>query len=345
MFLSRIRVELVKGVSRGPTTPKRLQSSASDPLYFVEKTPITVQLWENRMRLTSHHRKQHDTAKTENLEAKNTKYGSPLPASKSPKESIQLVKYMFRSDVQLRNMYTDSKGNILMGKVLQDLDALAGNVAYVHCAPSHLNPDNASPMPALVTASVEKIVLASSIPTTVNMHMVGKVIWVGNSSLDVSIELHSSPAEEEGKEEKTDAVQYLSSIFTYVARDKTSKKAVHVNRLLLQDEEDMTVFTQRQHLAAQRKLPSPPMPGNGQEKLASLLHTGNALQDMPALGSANHVLMRSTSLENSFICQPQNANTANRVFGGFLSTSFSLYIFFRFVKEKALFTFCSASRF
>ena len=50
--------------------------------------------------------------------------------------------------------------------------------------------------------------------------------------------------------------------------------------------------------------------------------------DMPALAHANAVLMKNTSLENSVICQPQNTNTAGRVFGGFLSKwpySYTLY--------------------
>jgi acyl-coenzyme A thioesterase 9 len=43
------------------------------------------------------------------------------------------------------------------------------------------------------------------------------------------------------------------------------------------------------------------------------------MEDMPALAHPNAVLMRQTALENSLVCQPQNVNTAGRVFGGFLS--------------------------
>jgi len=53
--------------------------------------------------------------------------------------------------------------------------------------------------------------------------------------------------------------------------------------------------------------------------LQQLIDRGQSLQDMPALAHANTILMRSTTMENSFICQPQNVNTAGRVFGGFLS--------------------------
>jgi len=39
---------------------------------------------------------------------------------------------------------------------------------------------------------------------------------------------------------------------------------------------------------------------------------------MPALAAPQSILMSLTSMENSIITQPQNTNTAGRVFGGFL---------------------------
>ena len=42
------------------------------------------------------------------------------------------------------------------------------------------------------------------------------------------------------------------------------------------------------------------------------------MYDMPALAHPSSVLIKYTSHENTLICQPQNVNTAGRVFGGFL---------------------------
>ncbi|GAV68391.1 hypothetical protein CFOL_v3_11894, partial [Cephalotus follicularis] len=40
--------------------------------------------------------------------------------------------------------------------------------------------------------------------------------------------------------------------------------------------------------------------------------------DMPALADRDSILLRDTSLENSFLCQPQQRNMHGRIFGGFL---------------------------
>jgi hypothetical protein len=55
--------------------------------------------------------------------------------------------------------------------------------------------------------------------------------------------------------------------------------------------------------------------------MISMVDHGKAMVDMPALCfriRPHRVLMNSTVLENSFICQPQKTNTAGNVFGGFL---------------------------
>jgi acyl-coenzyme A thioesterase 9 len=51
---------------------------------------------------------------------------------------------------------------------------------------------------------------------------------------------------------------------------------------------------------------------------ASLLSQGKVLKNFPSLASPSHLLMEKTSLDNAFIPQPQQRNTANSIFGGFL---------------------------
>ena len=221
--------------------------------------------------------------------------------------SVQSITYDFSSDASLRHLYTDSKSHVLMGKLLEDLDALAGNVALLHC---HQDPLT-TPSLSLVTATVDKIRVLRDIPAAKDLVMEGKVIWVGKSSLDILIELFAAER----------SCSYLSSIFTYVARDRVSNKAVEVNRLFLSNPEDKALFEERAAAAKERKRPREPLAGVCKEMVQRSLDIGNALLDMPALGQPSQVLMRLTSLENSFICQPQNSNTAGRVFGGFLSNS------------------------
>jgi acyl-coenzyme A thioesterase 9 len=111
-----------------------------------------------------------------------------------------------------------------------------------------------------------------------------------------------------------------------VARDKVTKKAVEVNSLVLDTDDERTLFTKRQVIAGNRKLPKPSTTAKNQDTINQLLNTGSALADMPALGNPKHILMHLTCLENSFVCQPQNVNTAGRVFGGFLSMSYNIYL-------------------
>ena len=258
--------------------------------YYTDKTPITKMLWETRLR-------QRPLAD----EGTMTSTSGIRPAE----ASLQRITYDFSSDASLRHLYTDSKSHVLVGKLLEDLDALAGNVAFLHC---HQDPLS-TPLLSLVTATVEKIRVLRAIPASQDLVMEGKVIWVGKSSLDILIELLAADR----------SCSYLSSIFTYVARDRATNKAVEVNRLLVSQQEDHALFEERERAAKQRKRPKEPLADICKERVQRSLDTGNALLDMPALGQPSHVLMRLTSLENSFICQPQNSNTAGRVFGGFLS--------------------------
>ena len=63
------------------------------------------------------------------------------------------MRYNFSSDQNLRDAYVDTLGDVLTGKLLEDLDALAGNVAFMHCDD---NDPETRPL-SLVTASVDRI--------------------------------------------------------------------------------------------------------------------------------------------------------------------------------------------
>ena len=49
--------------------------------------------------------------------------------------SIKISPYLsdIYSTANLRDLYVDAFGNVLTGKLFEDLDALAGNVAFLHC--------------------------------------------------------------------------------------------------------------------------------------------------------------------------------------------------------------------
>lgn len=302
---------------------------------YVDKTPITAQLWQMR---------SADDRISENDIVVSDASRSMMP--RTSEQSRLTLRYSFSSDSYLRDLYVDHTGNILTGKLLEDLDALAGNVANRHCCDENLSSKRLS----LVTASVDEIIQSSPIPTSDDLVLTGKptpfkfcelyafgitiinpvsfpsghVVWVGKSSLDVNVEIHraneydSSTSAPESREKS----RLLSSTFTYVARHRATGKAALANPLQLTSDAEKVLFDQRAAAAdlrrSQRDTP-PVAPIEETEALQRLIEEGSAMQDMPALAHRNAILMKHTGLENSVVCQPQNVNTGGRVFGGFIS--------------------------
>lgn len=84
------------------------------------------------------------------------------------------------SAVQYRNPW----GAVRIGKLLEDLDALAGSVAYNHC-----DPGPGFRLPMLVTAAVDAIQINHRLNLDNDLEMSGQVAWTGSSSMDIRMEL------------------------------------------------------------------------------------------------------------------------------------------------------------
>jgi len=79
---------------------------------------------------------------------------------KTCEDSRTTIQYLFTSDAQLREAYSDSYGEVLIGKVFEDLDALAGlpnpssslhpgpnSTPYADSNPTNPNLNNINPNP------------------------------------------------------------------------------------------------------------------------------------------------------------------------------------------------------
>jgi acyl-coenzyme A thioesterase 9 len=279
-----------------------------------EKTPVTSLLWDKRKQMSRAH---IETAKVQ------PNFSIPV-IEKSASQSSLAIAYNFKSDSGLQDAYADARGSILLGKVFEDLDALAGNIAFLHVVGE--NQANVT-LPSLVTASVDKITISNrkSIAHG-DFILCGQVAWVGKSSLDIIMEIHDKELVKDYSKEYNPIIygsvgaksRLLSSYFTFVARDRSTGKAITVNKLKPSTESEIELFQEREELASLRRMKTAVVDAC-KDKIATLVERGCAVQDMPAIAHPNAVLMRNTTLENSFICQPQNGNTAGRVFGGFLS--------------------------
>ena len=333
----------MKGIILARVVGRRWQSSLVGT-YDVDKTPITARLWAIRKAALE---KEAHLLKT------GSNGAEPVLLEKTTAQSRVEIRYNFASEPKLKDLYIDARGDILMGKIFEDLDSLAGTVAFIHC-----QDDDAHTLPPqLVTASCEAITLERAISAR-DIIMVGQVCWVGRSSLDVVVEIHEAQPDSALDLASVSASPVLvaptpsrvvSSIFTYVSRSRDTGKAALVNKLLVggathppsspsssssststssAPSPELVLWQQREALAQSRKNPTPahspalpaaaPDPASAAASASALLSLGRVAHDMPALSPPHSVLMQATALENVCICQPQNTNTSGRVFGGFL---------------------------
>ncbi|XP_054811847.1 acyl-coenzyme A thioesterase 4, mitochondrial-like isoform X2 [Prosopis cineraria] len=235
--------------------------------------------------------------------------------SKTPSRSRTSIFYDFASDYVLREQYRNPWNQIRMGKLVEDLDALAGTIAFKHSC----NEDGTTRPLILVTASVDKMVLKKPILVDNDLTIGGAVTWVGRSSMEIQLELTQSTQGNAG----TSDTQALIANFTFVARDSASGKSALINQILPETEQERFLWEEAEQRNRLRKLKRADaeykhVQDGDTARLSALLAEGRIFSDMPALANRDSILMKDTCLENSFICQPQQRNIHGRIFGGFL---------------------------
>jgi acyl-CoA hydrolase len=110
---------------------------------------------------------------------------------------------------------------------------------------------------------VDRIRQSRKISASDDLILTGQVVWVGNSSLDVLMEIHCL------KDIKVNPVdiddggavmikenvpsRLLSSLFTYVARDRQTGKSCAVNRFIPSGKDEEELCARRNALALSRK--------------------------------------------------------------------------------------------
>ncbi|KAF8402408.1 hypothetical protein HHK36_013363 [Tetracentron sinense] len=233
---------------------------------------------------------------------------------KTPAQSRTSILYNFSSDYILREQYRDPWNEVRIGKLLEDLDALAGTISVKHCA----DDDSTTRPLLLVTASVDKMVLKKPIRADTDLKISGAVTWVGRSSIEIQMEVTQSTQESSNP---SDTVA-LTANFTFVALDYKTGKSAPVNRLSPETEQEKILWEEaeaRNKLRKRKKGEHRREFENGEvDRLELLLAEGRIFCDMPALADRDSILMRDTCLQNSLICQPQQRNIHGRIFGGFL---------------------------
>lgn len=286
----------------GPRTSSiRAQDFTTGPGPGLHRSPVTDKLW--------------DVSKENNFD------GPPQAKllTRKPSESSTEVVYRFSEDEGLRDMYRNPWNYCRFGRILEDLDSMAGTIAHKHC----LDSDKRTRPLLLVTASVDKISIRKPLRLDVDMTLAGAVMWVGRSSMEIRvIVLQESP------DDSQESPVALESRFNFVARDAKTNRAAPVNSLEPETEEEKARFrdgeardTARKALRAQQASAgtgAQPKSAAYDGRLKALLEEGRIMCEMPALADRDSILISDTQLEYALICQPQHRNTNGRIFGGFL---------------------------
>ena len=283
----------------------RLFSSPADPHVFDHTdtivgsyTPVTKKLWQQRYRWNA-----------DSLAAAEAQ----TVFTPKPSTPIEVV-YPFSTDMVLREHFRNPWGGVRIGLLLEDLDSMAGFTSYAHV-------DDGCPStrpPVLATATVETInVSARPLQLDKDTKLSGRVIWTGNSSMDLLIEVT------QGEDEN--ALPNISALFTFVARDAMTGKAHRINPVQPIDEQGKQLFAQRQAIADARKAERLAQAQAGHRYTAEqvawskdLLSHSHLKRDMPALAEYSSIMMDQTNLENTFTTQPSQRNLHGHIFGGFL---------------------------
>ncbi|XP_042015659.1 acyl-coenzyme A thioesterase 2, chloroplastic-like [Salvia splendens] len=277
-------------------------SSGKKPLNLwpgMYHSPMTIVLWETKSSIFERllHPPLDAPPQTELL-------------TRTPSQSRMSILYNFSTDYILREQYRDAWNEVRIGKLLEDLDALAGTISVKHCSD-----DDSTTRPLyLVTASVDKIVLKKPISVNADLRLDGAVTWVGHLSIKIQLDVTQTTPETADPSDPT----ALTANFVFVARDYKTGRAASVIRLAPETEREKLLHKEAEAKSKVRKRKLRDEENGGMNKFEALLAEGRIFCDMPALADRDSILLKHTCLENSLICQPQQRNIHGRIFGGFL---------------------------
>lgn len=227
----------------------------------------------------------------------------------------------FKEDPITADFYVNAGGRIRMGQIFQDLDALAGRIAYKHTAPAE---------PVIVTASVDRIYLLKNIDCIANYNIIlsGSVVWTGRSSMEIAINasaIDGSVPKEITSETLKNKDIFLTASFTFVARNPETHKSMAINTLLPLDQQEWLDFRRAESHNVAKKIRAKNenldvnLPTSEE---SSIIHKmWQASKEISNLNEKpkNVMFMKETILKSTMFMQPQYRNRHSyMIFGGYL---------------------------
>jgi acyl-coenzyme A thioesterase 9 len=297
-----------RSMSSRPDDDKKEKKETSNISVSLFKNPIVHKLWTARQEAKKKSLEQKVERSNNSSHSTN---GIMLQGRKSVDSRVD-ISYPFSTDAMLWESYRNPWGDIRMGKILEDLDALAGNVAFFHVDDS-LSATGTPSHPIIVTASVDKISLHDRPVSGSNQNLSGQVTWTGNSSMEIRMKCVQEGCTKE----------WLDAYVTFVTLDPVTKKPTKLPQIVPSTPEEAADFDAGTIRAEIKKLRRKKNQSNTttddvQILAENLLAQAGPLLNMPSLANPLTILLKNTKMQNAEIAQPQAQNLHNRIFGGFL---------------------------
>ena len=239
--------------------------------------------------------------------------------------SVGEVMLPFGTQPRLRAEYANPTNTLVrMGKVLEDLDMLAGTTAWAHAFHHHMRREKkrkqqqehqtsaggegllGEPQVGLVTASMDRIRSYQPLSIEEDLQLRAAVTWTGRSSLEVMCTVKSGPR------------VALHACFVMVARSLLSDTPFLVPPLLAVTAEQKAQLQAAERRAArrlqERRSSQTTVPPTDEESLHALHLMANA-----AGRSARK--MAGTRFQHNSISHIQDRNTNKTIYGGTLVRS------------------------
>ncbi|BEJ10381.1 hypothetical protein CcaverHIS641_0704160 [Cutaneotrichosporon cavernicola] len=261
------------------------------------------------------------------------------PLSEQEKENLGKPKPMSASytsfdlplatDPRLYDLYVNFSGGFRMGKLLENLDSLAGAVAYRHCLPVEVAADGRATQNFHAEAAKAGLYIATASADRLDMFGVlnhenvrdlrfsGFVTWTGNSSMEVFVKMEGT------RPGSTESDTLMLGRFAMVARDTHTGKARKVPQLIVETPEEQSLWDFGQEhkdhrmAIAKRTLDKAPPDAREAAELHELMRRARDAKDNTLDGEIM-VPMADTVNESVQLMFPQERNLHGKVFGGFL---------------------------
>lgn len=232
-------------------------------------------------------------------------------------DSFSYLLLPFKDDRILCDSYINAFGRLRAGQLFQDLDALAGRIAYRHCAPAE---------PVNVTASVDRILMLKKVDEIQNYNFVlaGSVTWTGRSSMEITVKgyaFQDSVPTVVAEEDLPSENVFLTANFTFVARNPLTHKSFAINRLLPVTEAEWLDYRRAESFNAKKKLAAKEKaviePTDEEFRLVNDMWKASKL--MAPHFNQNVLFTSDTRFTSTLFMQPQYRNRHSyMIFGGYL---------------------------